>query len=120
MLVFSTKFFVLHREAEREQKMIHGNRKEKKVCSGERLAKLTGMEICGSLSFSNASMEEHAPYFPLTGPLSLGIDLHKRDTHSGYIFSAKYSSVCIFSSNSNYNLRGFGLIELLFPKPCTL
>jgi hypothetical protein len=55
------------------------NRQTKKVCSGDNLSKITGMELCAELQYPNASLKADAPYFPMTGPVSAGISLHKRD-----------------------------------------
>ncbi|XP_070194611.1 uncharacterized protein [Littorina saxatilis] len=84
-----TKFFILHNKAESEQKMITGNRKEFEICTGSIGSKISGLELCGQLQFPNASMLSAGPYFPLTGPSSVSLVLHKRDSHSGYKVLAK-------------------------------
>ncbi|XP_076462150.1 uncharacterized protein LOC143294657 [Babylonia areolata] len=89
ILDIRTKFFVLHNEAEVEQKMITDNRKKYKVCTGASLSTVTGLEMCGELQFPNASMQRDGPYFPFTGPASLSLVLYKRDSHSGYKLLAK-------------------------------
>lgn len=48
-------------------------------CTGDRLAKITGMKLCGVVQFPNASMKYDSPYFPLTGPTRFGIYLQKTD-----------------------------------------
>ncbi|XP_067678851.1 uncharacterized protein [Haliotis asinina] len=86
MEIFNVKssFFIVHDKVEKEQRMIQENRKTRRVCSGDRLAKFTGVELCGEISFPNASMINDSPYFPFTGPVSFGLTLSKKDTHSGY------------------------------------
>ncbi|XP_052103584.1 uncharacterized protein LOC127737090 [Mytilus californianus] len=92
MEVFNVKtaFFTVHREVEREQKMITANRQTKKMCSGNKLAKITGLELCAELQYPNASLIADAPYFPMTGPVSAGITLLKRDTHESYNMEYKF------------------------------
>ncbi|XP_012935328.2 uncharacterized protein LOC101854071 [Aplysia californica] len=84
-----SKFFILHNDVEQEQAMITENRQEFKMCSGGQLADLSGMELCGELTFANASMKTTGPYFPLTGPTSGSLTLYKRDSHKGYKIFAK-------------------------------
>ncbi|KAL3871442.1 hypothetical protein ACJMK2_039441 [Sinanodonta woodiana] len=84
-----TAFFTVHRDVEKEQKMIVNNRQIKRLCSGADLSKIVGLEICGELEFPNATMEANAPYFPLTGPVNMGLTLYKSDAHTGYRFQAK-------------------------------
>ncbi|KAJ8321426.1 hypothetical protein KUTeg_001023 [Tegillarca granosa] len=74
---------------EREQQMITENRKTKTVCTGDKMAKITGLELCGEVQFPNASLKADAPYFPFTGPVSLALDMYKRDTHTSYQMEAR-------------------------------
>ena len=69
---------------EQEQDMITENRQDFKACSGSQLATVAGFELCGELSFPNASQIADSPYFPFTGPSSASITLYKRDSHNGY------------------------------------
>ncbi|XP_012938169.2 apolipophorins-like [Aplysia californica] len=86
MEIFSagSKFFIIHNDVEKEQAMMADNRQEYKVCSGGQLATIFGMEMCGELSFPNASMATTGPYFPLTGPTSGSLTLYKKDSHKSY------------------------------------
>ncbi|KAL3871450.1 hypothetical protein ACJMK2_039447 [Sinanodonta woodiana] len=84
-----TAFFTVHRDVEKEQKMITNNRQTQRFCSGADLSKIVGLELCGELEFPNATMEANAPYFPLTGPVNMGLTLYKSDAHTGYRFQAK-------------------------------
>ncbi|RUS87830.1 hypothetical protein EGW08_004429 [Elysia chlorotica] len=79
-----SKFFILHNNVEQEQKMITENRKEFELCSCDKTAEITGARLCGQISFPNASLKSEGPYFPLTGPSSASLVLHKTDTHTGY------------------------------------
>ena len=91
---FRSEFFTIHREKERAQKMITKDRKDFNICSGSTFAKVTGLEVCGEVSFTNASMVENAPYFPITGPMNAGIAIYKRDSSmTGYKFEARSTHV---------------------------
>jgi hypothetical protein len=73
--------------------MVTLNRQTKKVCTGDKLSHIAGLEVCGEMSYPNASLTADAPYFPLTGPLSAGITLYKRDSHSSYKMEYKFAKV---------------------------
>ena len=88
-----SSFFTMHRDTEREQKMITENRQAMSSCTGDKLAYITGLELCGELQFPNASLVEAAPYFPLTGPVSMTVSLNKKDTLTGYKFEARSTHV---------------------------
>ncbi|XP_050402855.1 uncharacterized protein LOC126819071 [Patella vulgata] len=89
VLDIKSSFFTIMGDVEKEQEMIKNNYKTRSFCSGKKMADLTGVELCGELSYPNASMVDAAPYFPFTGPVSMSLILHKRDTHSGYKLLAK-------------------------------
>lgn len=93
MYVFRTAFFTVHRDVEKEQKMITKNRQTHKKCTGSQLAKITGLKMCGEMQFPNASLETTAPYFPLTGPMSLELSLEKDDVHISYNVEARFVKV---------------------------
>ena len=69
--------------------MITDNRRDVKMCTGKFVSKVTGLELCGELSYPNASTTETGPYFPFTGPVSLSVALFKRDSHTSYKLLAK-------------------------------
>jgi hypothetical protein len=79
---------------EKKQKMMTENRRTMKVCSGDMVAMVTGLELCGELSYPNASQSVQGPYYPLTGPTSLSVTLQKKDAHSSYKLLAKRVEVC--------------------------
>ena len=76
--------------------MVTDNRQDKQACTGDAMARLTGFELCSSLSFPNATTSLSAPYFPFTGPMRMSVTLNKRDTHTGYSLLAKQVVVGIF------------------------
>ncbi|KAK3093078.1 hypothetical protein FSP39_010780 [Pinctada imbricata] len=84
ILSVKSSFYTVHRDEEREQNMITENRKSHQLCTGSKLAIMTGLELCGVMEFPNASMKADAPYFPLTGPVSAEVAMFKRDTHKSY------------------------------------
>ena len=86
----------MHRDTEKEQKMITDNRQTKEICSGKKLATITGLEMCGTLQFPNASLKADAPYFPLTGPVSMEIALFKRDSHKSYKLESNIINVSAY------------------------
>jgi len=89
-----TKFYVKHHDSEREQRMITKDAITLNGCTGEKLATLTGLEMCGELRLPNASMVPNAPYFPLTGPINARIVVNKRDLKlMSYDFEASRTSV---------------------------
>ena len=74
--------------------MIKENRQEHSICSGVKFSYISGYELCGDLNFPNASLVENAPYFPLTGPVSAGLTLYKRDKQmKGYKIEARSTHV---------------------------
>ncbi|KAK6188791.1 hypothetical protein SNE40_004897 [Patella caerulea] len=89
VLDIKSSFFTIMGDVEKEQEMIKNNYKTRSFCSGKKMADITGVELCGELSYPNASMVDAAPYFPFTGPVSMSLILHKRDSHSGYKLMAK-------------------------------
>ena len=73
--------------------MITDNRRTKMSCTGSSLAEITGLELCGEISYPNASTVESAPYFPMTGPVKMGLSLYKRDSLTGYKLQARSTHV---------------------------
>lgn len=78
--------------------MVTKNRQTKKICTGDTLAQVSGLEMCGEISYPNASMKSDAPYFPLTGPVRAGITLYKRDSHNSYKMEYKFAKVITFTT----------------------
>ncbi|KAH3731003.1 hypothetical protein DPMN_057007 [Dreissena polymorpha] len=73
--------------------MITDNKQTKAYCSPDKLSKVLGLELCAEVSYPNATSKLNAPYFPLTGPVSAGVYVNKRDTHTYYEMSAKSKHV---------------------------
>ncbi|XP_046557704.1 uncharacterized protein LOC124266908 [Haliotis rubra] len=92
ILDVNTEFFSIHGDQEKKQDLVTDNRKRLELCTGARLATITGLELCNEFQWSNASMVDAAPYFPFTGPFSQSLVLYKRDTHTGYKLMAKQST----------------------------
>ena len=90
-----TSFFSVHRDETREQNMITQNRQTKKLCTGDKISHVIGMELCAEISYPNASLKTDAPYFPLTGPISGGVTLYKRDSHTSYKMEYKFVKVIV-------------------------
>ncbi|XP_046338509.2 uncharacterized protein LOC124119888 [Haliotis rufescens] len=91
ILDVSTEFFSIHGDQEKKQDLVSGNRKKLELCTGARIATITGLELCNEFQWPNASMVDDAPYFPFTGPFYQSLVLYKRDTHTGYKLMAKQS-----------------------------
>ncbi|XP_063426893.1 apolipophorins-like [Mytilus trossulus] len=102
-----TSFFTVHRDETREQKMVTQNRQTKKLCTGDDIAHVTGLELCGEISYPNASLKADSPYFPLTGPLTAGVTLYKRDSHTGYKMEYKFGKTkSLVIANVGFNTPG--------------
>ena len=83
----------MHRGDLKEQQMISTSRVDKSACVGQMLIKPLGLDLCGSMTYTNAFKHEGAPWFPLTAPVSAKVTLHKKDTHSDYVFAARYTQI---------------------------
>ena len=68
-------------------------------CSGETLATITGLELCGDFSYPKVYHQDTAPWFPLTGEAAAALVLHKRDTHTGYHFETKLINEAVSIAN---------------------
>jgi len=84
-----TKFYTIHRQAEREQKMLSVHPVVKEKCTGEGLSKVLGVELCGHVQYPGQAVTTEAPFYPLTGPSKLNVYLQKTDAHTSYQFEAK-------------------------------
>ena len=78
MCVSRTKFLVTHRGQDREQRMRMDTVWTREECLDS--IKLTGAEICAKALVPMATSYD-APLFPFTGPISIEVMGHKRDTH---------------------------------------
>ncbi|WAR23117.1 APLP-like protein [Mya arenaria] len=83
-------FYMVYNDVEREQSLISDNKHEKSYCTGDRLERATGMQLCISMLAPNTTGQSEAPLFPLSGPTHLGLSLTKLDLPNGYKFEAKY------------------------------
>ncbi|CAI9743195.1 apolipophorins-like [Octopus vulgaris] len=82
-------FFIVHRKTEEKQKMIQKNSMNKSKCTSAAFGKITGLEVCMQVQYSNASTEKQSPFFPLTGPMVLKLDVSNKDLPKGYRMEAK-------------------------------
>ncbi|XP_074640348.1 uncharacterized protein LOC141898387 isoform X2 [Tubulanus polymorphus] len=90
ILNVENKFFIVHRETEREQKMLATEPIKKRTCTPAYMTKLAGVEVCSQMTYPNYESGSLEPIqYPLAGPFKLGVVLNKRDTHSSYEFEAK-------------------------------
>ena len=85
---FQSKFFISHRNVDREQRMILQDRLNINKCTGATFEKVTGLELCGTLSYPDLYPRQGAPWFPLNGPVSAAIILNKKDTYDRISFEA--------------------------------
>ena len=85
---FQSKFFISHRNVDREQRMILEDRLNINKCTGATFEKVTGLELCGTLSYPDLYPRQGAPWFPLNGPVSAAIILNKKDTYDRISFEA--------------------------------
>ncbi|CAH1773813.1 unnamed protein product [Owenia fusiformis] len=81
ILSVDNKFFVFRKSIPVEQKMAE-QKVEASKCTGDMIAKVTGLELCGALSYTSTA--------PITGPSSVKVSLNKRDTHTGYEFTTTF------------------------------
>ena len=88
-VVFRTSFFMVYRDIEKEPRMLHENKHEATVCSGDKLRKVTGLEFCAEAFYPDTGDLTGAPSFPLTGPAGVSVVMNKRDIPNGYKVEAK-------------------------------
>ncbi|OWF55153.1 Apolipophorin [Mizuhopecten yessoensis] len=88
ILSFKTAVFIIKNNSQREQ--ITANKQSHRLCTGDIVGTCIGLQLCGEIEYPNASLQTEAPYFPLTGPMHMKVQLLKKDTMSGYKFEAKF------------------------------
>ncbi|XP_075217057.1 uncharacterized protein LOC142322172 [Lycorma delicatula] len=79
------------------------------TCSGDRVPTKTGINLCSKLLYSNTTLLDDAPYFPLSGPFYYSLLLEKTDSFSNYYFKSQVQ----FKERFN----GIMLISLHFDTP---
>lgn len=75
---------------------IQENRFDYTGCTGGTMARLTGLQICTRIGYPNASQAAPAPYFPLTGPAHINVELVKHDqsiTSYRFLHKIQYDKV---------------------------
>ncbi|KAL4235628.1 hypothetical protein ACF0H5_004023 [Mactra antiquata] len=89
ILDVKSSFFIVYNEFEKEQRMNKNGRVEDTVCSGDRLKEATGLQFCVGYSGPKDVENSEAPYFPLSGPVSFSMAMHKLDMPNGYQMQVK-------------------------------
>lgn len=89
---FRRKFYIVHREEEREQQMLTDNVIDKSLCTGEIFNKITGMKVCGAVRVPLTN-KATAPNFWYTGPMSMQVYLETADTHRNIEFEARVETL---------------------------
>ncbi|GFR60743.1 apolipophorin [Elysia marginata] len=88
----SSKFFTLHGDRE---KRVSGATKETrtktKVCTGNKMAAIFGLQLCTELHRPVLSTRSNYAEYLLNGPARIGATLYKKDRQSGYQLSATLS-----------------------------
>lgn len=84
LLNVASQLFVLHRDQLVESRGIEDTVENYTMCSTDFMSSLTGMKSCMQLTYVNSSLHPTAPYFPLTGPFRIHIDITKNDTFNVY------------------------------------
>ena len=90
-MFFRSKFYLTFRDEELEQQMLPLDIVEKETClSTDRMTTMLGMELCGKMSYPNVFSRVDVPWPPMTGPMEAKVELHKRDTMTGYQVMLKF------------------------------
>ena len=87
-----SKFFIDYRGTPREQAMLTEGRIEKRMCTDSATVRMSGLELCASLSIPKLHQAASAPHFPLAGPKSISLVLNKKDTYRGFHFETEMGS----------------------------
>jgi hypothetical protein len=86
-----TKFFVRDSDGERELDMNTQDYISSTKCTDERLATITGLEMCGEIRLP--AMGNNTPIFPLNGPVNIRLAITKKDQSlTGYTLEASRTS----------------------------
>lgn len=92
MCTCRSKFFVLHKEEEREQRGLAANRVDISKCTGSKIAKWFGVELCGEIAYPEPTVRPNVPALPFRGPANAAVYLNKRDTSmTGYEFETRFN-----------------------------
>ena len=75
-----------------------------KKCTPAGMTKVIGMEMCVDVTLPTFH-QTGLPLPPLTGPMNAAVFIEKKDTHSGYTFTAKYQTERSTSAGNTYNKR---------------
>jgi hypothetical protein len=75
-----------------------------KKCSPSQVTKVIGMEMCVDVTLPHFS-QDGLPAAPFTGPMNVQLFVEKKDTHTGYTFTAKYENERQQVSGATYTRR---------------
>ncbi|XP_014669654.1 PREDICTED: apolipophorins-like [Priapulus caudatus] len=104
ILDVSSKIYSVHQEGEVEVVGVVEGRTDETLCTGDRLARFLGMQLCAEVAFPNATLQEAAPWYPFTGPSRVAITLEKTDkTFTDYQFEARWQKQKVRKDGKTYN-----------------
>ncbi|XP_057368025.1 uncharacterized protein LOC130689027 [Daphnia carinata] len=79
IIAFKSELTITHRKLKSSLPGIEENRVEMSDCTRGLTQRYLGLQVCSQIAYPNASDVEFVPYFPLTGPSHLSIELVKTD-----------------------------------------
>ncbi|XP_021356772.1 uncharacterized protein LOC110452518 [Mizuhopecten yessoensis] len=85
-----SSFFMVQGDQEKVQNMLDSNVVKTTFCTGNTLARVSGLNTCVRAKFPNIS--DDAPLFPFTGPVSVNVETTNEDLPNGYKFQLKRTS----------------------------
>lgn len=80
----SSNLFLIHHDRLDEIKGIEENIEDWDTCIEDRTTTISGLRLCSQLMLRNASQQQLAPSFPLTGSFKYALLLQKSDTFDAY------------------------------------
>ncbi|XP_033737047.1 LOW QUALITY PROTEIN: uncharacterized protein LOC117325169 [Pecten maximus] len=82
-----SSFFMVQGDQEKVQNMLDNNVATMSFCTGNTLARISGLNTCIKAKFPNTS--DDAPLFPFNGPVSVSVKTTNQDLPNGYQFQLK-------------------------------
>ena len=79
VLPFRSEILLQHRKTKAPVSGVIENREEISQCTRGTTQRYLGLQLCSQISYPNASETEYGPFFPLTGPATLNVELVKID-----------------------------------------
>ncbi|XP_060075290.1 apolipophorins-like [Ylistrum balloti] len=87
---FKTAFFLIKNDSHREEIIITKNKQSQRLCTGDLVSTLSGLQLCSELEFLNTSLLKDVPPFLQAGSSNIKIHLLKMDNMSGYKLAARF------------------------------